>query len=600
MSTYKSLDDINIIRKRPDHFIGSVETPLHLLTEIIDNSLDEISNDFANIFSINFDENGAYWVSDNGRGFEIYDMTLHDGTVEDSIVSLCTKQHTGSKFDVDDYSKLIGMHGVGLVCVNSLSDWLVINTFNRNDKILYKYTFLDSVLSSKEKIDDIKFDGLWTTCVGFYPSKKYFNSIEFSKESIIQRLLLVQSKYNCDIYINNKQLPKLSYDNFVKDILNIKDNNTNLYNFSYKYDGNDIKYINSKINISIIYNNDPNMICYGDVNLKLCEGTYITSFLTLLKNKILNKMSDLNLKDFNQSLLFHGLKLYISLEIAEPTYGGQSKEKMTLNVKSQLIDPLENFIDKFLKETNAIEIIKNNIITKLSKPKTKNYTKRASKENKLIDSTIIPGDILYILEGDSALGTLQKIISLKRNGIFPLGGKFINVYKNTIEKILKNTAFQHFKEAIGEKDSRRYNEIGIVADADFDGYHIIALATMMIQYNCYDMILNGKTSIYLPPLYGITKNINGKKIFIPAYTEKQKQELSDKNSVVKRFKGLGEMNADELKECIINKPMKYVLKPPTDNELIALKKLITNSDIKKELIKKTDLNLISILNKINK
>ena len=150
MSEYKSLNSIEIIRTRPGQFIGDRSTPTHLLTEIVDNALDEIKNKYGTECQITFNDDRSCWITDNGRGLKIYNMTLHDGSITDSIIALCTTLYTGSKFDTKDYNNLIGMHGAGLVLVNALSEWFVVCTFREDIENRYtvyiddrKFTFYE-------------------------------------------------------------------------------------------------------------------------------------------------------------------------------------------------------------------------------------------------------------------------------------------------------------------------------------------------------------------------------------------------------------------------------------------------------------------------
>ena len=179
---YDALSSIEAVRKRPGMYIGETKNPDHMATEAVDNALDELANKFATQLNIFIDtDNNAFWVSDNGRGLDVYeDMELADGRLEDSIVALCTITHTGSKFDTDDYSTLIGMHGVGLVAINALSDWLVIRTKDKKDpRFLYQYYFKDSELVEKKRVEE---SSNYSTTVGFSPSKKYFTSTKFNEK----------------------------------------------------------------------------------------------------------------------------------------------------------------------------------------------------------------------------------------------------------------------------------------------------------------------------------------------------------------------------------------------------------------------------------
>jgi len=462
---YKALAVIDAIRKRPGMYIGDTSTPDHLATEIVDNMLDEIANGHASAGSIQFQDN-ACWVTDNGRGLAVYDMKLSDGTIKDSIEALCTELHSGAKFDNEDYETLIGMHGVGLVVTNALSEWLIIRARDRNDRAnVHVYTFQNAKLTSKE-ITPEPDDGTWSTQVGFKPSSLYFETLDFNARSFGERLILTQAKFqHSQFAINGKALPKMGFEDLVRHYLEINPNNA-LFNLSHEPSNN------QKINVFITYTpSDQNTIIKGDVNLRVCTGRFMTTFQTALKKVILDKLDKKRFKDVPDNLLLLGLKLYISMTIPEPRFDSQTKTRMTLPVKNELIDPLRSQIEWFINREGIMDIIHHNIEQRLKKSIVKVKTSRnnrVSAGNKLRDCLKTPGKVIYILEGESALGTLKQCRDTETEAIFPLRGKVLNVESNTLDAIKGNKEIKDFLEAIGPKSSRRYEKIKIVADADPD------------------------------------------------------------------------------------------------------------------------------------
>jgi len=465
----KALDGIKAVRARPGWAVGDTKTPDHLAVEIIDNSIDEIANGFATEIKIfNNIEDGSFWVSDNGRGIPIEPMELEDGSFEDSVKVLCTKLFSGTKFDNDDYAQLIGMHGIGLVAVNALSDWLVVKTRDRaNKRRVATYTFVDAELQSvtEENDDDLSF----STVVGFKPNSKYFETLEFDNRYFVERLILIQSVFDLSNFtFNDKPIPKLEFELYVKKMLALADDEQ-LY--SLKFDSQDQ---NSHIKIYATYVEQDDSIIIGNVNLRQCDGKFINSFQTELKKSINDKI-DKSFSKINDREYLNGLRAFIMINVPEPTFDSQTKVRMTLDVKKTLIDPLKSQIDWFANQ--VIETIESNLERKLHQKiisgasKSARSGRRVSAGNKLVDCEKSPGDVLFIVEGDSAGGTIKQaqVRNRKTEAVYPLKGKVLNVESATLDKIKNNKEIKDLLEALGPVGNRRYKAIKIVGDADSVG-----------------------------------------------------------------------------------------------------------------------------------
>lgn len=598
---YEALGTIGGIQARPGMYIGDVETPRHLITEVIDNVLDEVANGYASECHIYF-QNNSWWITDNGRGIAVYDMDLPDGRVKDSVHALCTEPHSGSKFDNENYKTLIGMHGVGLVVVNALSEWLTIRTRDRQQKNkIHEYYFQNSELVSKRILDN---NETWSTQVGLKPKAKFFRSTDFDITPMAEQLILSQSKFPNSVFtFNGKPISKMDFATFVRKYLKLNEQDL-LFNLAYTYTGPDVydeivhidhntgqeiktreltkRISGAKINTFITYTTDPSIVTVGDVNLRLCDGTYLTNFQTLLKNSIINKL-DRKFKDVSPNLLTLGLKLYVSLTVPEPQFSSQEKVRMTLPVKDELILPIEPQVDAFLDKPGIMNIIQHNIETRMNANMVKfkgGKTKRISNENKIRDCRKIPGDVLYILEGESALGTLKQIRDPNTEAIFPLRGKVLNVESSSIQKIENNKEIKYLNESLGPRSSRRYKRIKIIADADADGHHIVVLSILILEKFADDYIRDGRVSVILPPLYGASK---GKQYF-PLYNHDQAEQYRQNGFDITRFKGLGEMDPDKLNISIRN-GIEYVIQWPDSDQLLkSLKTIITNGDVKRSIM----------------
>ncbi|HKL23528.1 MAG TPA: toprim domain-containing protein, partial [Candidatus Nanoarchaeia archaeon] len=381
-----------------------------------------------------------------------------------------------------------------------------------------------------------------------------------------------------------KKLTKRSFSDYVKRTLQLDD-----YFKTIKYKKSD----NEKIELYLNYQKNQNTKIIGDVNLRKCEGTYLTSIQTVIKNVLLDKLGK-KFENINPSLFLMGLNLYASVTVPEPKFDSQSKTRMTLNIRESLILPIKEQIKDALDD-GTLEIIKSNIENRLQKKFISSQTSktiRISASNKLKDCIKIPGDVLYIVEGDSALAPLKQIRNIKTQAIYPVKGKVLNVEKSGLHKIQKNKEISDLIEALGPKDKRRYKKIKILADADTDGMHICVLILLVLLKFGDDFIKNNQVSVILTPLYGATKG----KQFIPIYSH---EELSKyPNYDIMRFKGLGEMSPKQLKSCIASE-IEYIVQFPDNDQLLnTLLNIIKNSEYKQKMLKKKEFNFGTLLNNV--
>jgi len=590
----KHLGSIEIVRTRPGQFVGDTQDPTHLAEEILDNAIDEVANGFATEIKVfNNMEDGSFWVSDNGRGIPLGKMKCADATTDDTIIIFCTKLFSGSKFDNEDYKTLIGMHGVGLTAVNALSDWLIVKTRDRNNKNrMVTYSFVNAEL--KSVTEDVDNDLSYTTVIGFKPNKKHFESLEFNNRYFIERLITVQSIFDLKGFtFNDKEIPKMEFESYVKQHLALADDDQ-LYSLSYSTPDN-----KNHIKIYATYAENDDSITLGNVNLRACDGKFISSFHTELKKSI-NEKIDKSFSKINDREYLNGLRSFIMISVPEPKFDSQTKVRMVLDVKKILIDPLKGQIDWFTEQ--VIDVIESNLERKLHQKivngssKSARSSKRVSAGNKLKDCQVIPGDVLYIVEGDSAGGTVKQITIKKSEAIYPLRGKVLNVESATLDKIKNNKEIKDLLEALGPVNNRRYKSIKIIGDADEDGKHIAVLVILVLQKFASDFIKNGKVSIVIPPLYGATKANK----YYPIYDYSTVDQFRNNGFKISRFKGLGEMNPNQLNACI-RSGFEYKLKwPDSDKQLNNLISIITNTDLKRAIMNAEGVKMDVILAEINK
>ena len=584
---------IEPVRARPGMFIGDTQNPTHLAEEVLDNAIDEIANGFGTSIGIfnNLDD-GSFWVSDNGRGLPMEPITLADGSVEDSVKVLCTELFSGTKFDTDDYAQLIGMHGVGLVAVNALSDWLTVKTRDRKNKTrVITYSFIDGELQHVSEETDNDFS--YSTVVGFKPSKKYFGSLEFDNKYFVERLISVQSIFDLNGFtFNNKPIPKLSFESYIKQYLALAEEDQ-LFSLSFSTKDN-----SNHIKLYATYVDQDDSITLGNVNLRTCDGKFINSFHTELKKSI-NEKIDKSFSKINDREYLNGLRAFIMINVPEPKFDSQTKVRMVLDVKKILIDPLKGQLDWFVEQ--IIDTLQSNLERKLHQ-KILNGSSRSARANKRVsisklhDCQHIPGDVLYIVEGDSAEGTLKQITNKKIEACYPLKGKVLNVEAATLDKIQKNKEIGDLLKALGSVSNRRYKSIKILSDADVDGYHIAVLMLLAIAKFAPDYIKSGNLSVIIPPLYGAEKG--GK--YYPIYDQIKIDQFKKDNYKIRRFKGLGEMNPNQLEACI-RSGFEYKIKwPDSDKQLNNLISIITNTDLKRAIMNAEGVKIDIILAEINK
>lgn len=583
----KVLDHLEHVRKRPGMYIGDTNTPTHLFKEILDNALDELLNEYASNISIEYDSDGNITIIDDGRGFPVHDVKLPSGEKSDSVIAAIGHLFSGSKFDTNTYSISKGTHGVGLSVVNALSDFMQMTIKDRKDpKKVYDYKFIEGKFVSK----DVKtFDKPvnFSTIVKFKVCKDHFDKLDINTSTIFKELNLICAKYpKANIFLNNKELPHGSMQEYVQWVLNIPEK-IPIFKLHHKTK------LDEEVEVYYTFHNSS--FSYGDVNLGLCNGTFLSSWSTIFYNSIKSYFGD----SLTRTDILNNLKFYISLRIKEPKYDSQNKQRMIKNV-SYLFEYLKpglnnQFKDNFIK--NYINEILESKKIKTASKLLKNTRTRVSSKNPLKDCSSTPGKILYILEGDSACGTLKDIRNARTEAILPVDGKIINSIKFGIDKAV-TTKIKYILEAIGidpsvKKQKYRYEKVKVICDADPDGLHIATLISIAVWKFAPELIENQRFSIIFPPLFGATDK---QKNFIPIYTQDELKKYVNKPTyTINRFKGLGEMNPSQLK-VIINNPIEYYAKMPVDDEENKLVyELLTNSSIKKDISKDTRFSLQRII-----
>jgi topoisomerase-4 subunit B len=591
-NTIQVLEEIEHIRTRPGMYTNT-ENMNHVFSEIFDNALDELTNGFATDIFINI--NGLdVSISDNGRGIPIHDITLPDGSIGDSIIIACTKLFSGSKFNENNYKFKRGLNGVGLVVVNALSNVFIV-TVKENDKYV-RYFFEDSKFKNKQifKCEDypnIKF----STLIEFSITPKYFKNQSIDFDLIGNRLKLINSKFeNANIFLNGEKIKNNKFEKFCKEILDIKED-IELNYLSFE----DVD--EQKIELMYNYENNSKMspTVIGDVNLLFCSGTYLTNIQTLFFKVIGEIINDERL---TKTDVLNQLRIYCSLTIKDPEFQGQQKEKFGSDVSAfinKLYFDLKTNLNTFSIKERFKKILDEKDTNKALKIIQKTKSKRLSSDNPIKDCLKLPGEVLYLLEGESACGTLNGIRNRDVEAILPLTGKIRNTINKNISESLESSKVKFLLEAIGiGQPNFRFKKVKVVCDGDPDGLHISTLVSVAIWKFVPKLIEDGNLIIILPPLYGGRKK---DKPFVPIYNLEESEKYRSLGYEIKRFKGLGEMQKNELEEIIYKNPLEYVVQIPKGEEAETLvKEALVNTELKRIICSDSRFGLQQFIQKLNK
>ena len=598
-NSIKIMEGLDAVRKRPGMYIGSTDKRglHHLAWEIIDNSIDEISNGYGDYIKIIIHKDNSLTVSDNGRGVPV---GMHASGISTPEV-IYTILHAGGKFEEGGYKTSGGLHGVGASVVNALSSYLKVEIKRDGYKYEIEFNNGGKVLSPLTKLDKTNRTG---TTVTFLPDKEIFKDAKFSFTAISERMQEVA------FLIKNITIEVLDEDGDKKNLYHYEDGLKEFVNFvnedleglcdTLYFSGtkNDIE-----VEIAMQYttNYSENIISFVN-NVKTVDGgTHELGFkssLTRILNEYAKKNNILKSKDktFEGSDVREGLTAIISVKIPESIlqFESQTKSKLGTPIARSAVDTVvSEKLPFYLEENNKIATI---LIDKIQKSKQAREAARKARENIRSGNTqsksltlsgkLVPAQSkdkskkeLFLVEGNSAGGSAKGGRDRKYQAILPLRGKIINTEKAKESDILANEEIATIINTIGagygsnfDVNEMEYDKIIIMTDADFDGSHIQCLLLTFFYRFMKDLVDNGKLYIAMPPLYKMTFS-NKKSVYV--YTDQEKADLSEKNEVVniQRYKGLGEMNASELAETTMNVETRSLIKVVNEDKLLSDKRI---------------------------
>ena len=590
------LEGLEAVRKRPGMYIGSTSSRglHHLVYEIVDNSVDEALAGFCDDIHVTVHKDNSVTVVDNGRGIPV--GINHKAGIP-AVEVVFTILHAGGKFGGGGYKVSGGLHGVGASVVNALSEWLEVTIFHEGKMYHQRYERGHAIYKLKIIGDcDPKRTG---TMVSFLPDKEIFEETVFDYDILKQRLremafltkgLRITLKDEREEEVVEKSF---CYEGGIKEFVTyLNRSKTALYPEIIYCEGEKDGVV---VEVAMQHNDSYTENTYGFVNnITTPEGgTHVMGFRNAL-TKTFNDYARKNklLKDNEQNLsgedIREGLTAIISVKIEEPQFEGQTKQKLGNSEARGAVDSIvSNQLTLFLEQNPSVAkiILEKSILAQRARDaarKARDLTRRKT----ALEGMSLPGKLadcsdknpenceIYIVEGDSAGGSAKTARSRATQAILPLRGKILNVEKARLDRIYSNAEIKAMITAFGtgihddfDITKLRYHKIIIMTDADVDGAHIATLLLTFLYRFMPELIKQGYVYLAQPPLYKIEKN---KKVWY-AYSDEELNKVlteigRDGNNKIQRYKGLGEMDAEQLCETTMDPEKRILLRVVMDEE----------------------------------
>ena len=595
-SQIQVLEGLEAVRKRPGMYIGSTGPRglHHLVYEIVDNSIDEALQGYCDRIYVSLNEDGSVTVKDDGRGIPV---ETHPKTGKSTLETVLTVLHAGGKFGGGGYKVSGGLHGVGISVVNALSKWLVADVY-RNGKI-YRQTYEKGITTSPlEVVGESHHTG---TIINFMPDETIFDEIEFKYETLEHRLREL-SFLNKGVKIvfedkreGSERKKEFHYEGgLVEFVKYLNKTKTPIHD--------DIVHIDKKIGDSIVEiamqypdGYTENIYSFAN-NIDTHEGgTHLAGFKSALTKTVneyakRNKLIKENEGNLTGEDIREGLTAVISVKLPEPQFEGQTKTKlgntyMRGNVDSVTVEELGAFLEE--NPTTARTIVDKGLRAQRAREAAKR-ARELTRRKSVLESTSLPGKLadcsekdpskseIFLVEGDSAGGSAKQGRDRHTQAILPLRGKILNVEKSRLDRILSSDEIKNMITAFGcgigndfDLEKARYHKIVIMTDADVDGAHIRTLLLTFFFRYMRPLIENGYVYAAQPPLYKVKKQKKEYYVYSDKELEVLLEDIGRTGVELQRYKGLGEMNAEQLWDTTMNPETRTLLQVTIEDAVMA-------------------------------
>ncbi|MCI6458904.1 MAG: DNA topoisomerase (ATP-hydrolyzing) subunit B [Clostridium sp.] len=601
-SQIQVLEGLEAVRKRPGMYIGSTGPRglHHLVYEIVDNSIDEALQGYCDRIYVSLNEDGSVTVKDDGRGIPV---EIHPKTGKSTLETVLTVLHAGGKFGGGGYKVSGGLHGVGISVVNALSKWLVADVY-RDGKI-YRQSYEKGITTSAlEVVGESHHTG---TIINFMPDETIFDEIEFKYETLEHRLREL-SFLNKGVKIvfedkreGSQRKKEFHYEGgLVEFVKYLNKTKTPIHD--------DVVYIDKKVGDSIVeiamqYTDGYTENIYSFANnIDTHEGgTHLAGFKAALTKTVneyakRNKLIKENEGNLTGEDIREGLTAVISVKLPDPQFEGQTKTKlgntyMRGNVDGVTVEELGAFLEE--NPTTARTIVDKGLRAQRAREAAKR-ARELTRRKSVLESTSLPGKLadcaekdpakseIFLVEGDSAGGSAKQGRDRHTQAILPLRGKILNVEKSRLDRILSSDEIKNMITAFGcgigndfDLEKARYHKIVIMTDADVDGSHIRILLLTLFYRFFKPVVEHGHVYAANPPLYKIVYGKNIKYVLSDDEKDEYVKTLpANAKYTITRMKGLGEMDADELRDTTMSKEFR-ILRQITVDDIMAADEIFT-------------------------
>ena len=588
-SSIQVLEGLEAVRKRPAMYIGDIGVRglHHLVYEIVDNSIDEALAGYCTDIEVTINENNSITVEDNGRGIPV---DFHEKEGKSALEVVLTVLHAGGKFSKDSYKVSGGLHGVGMSCVNALSTQFEVEV--RRDGKIHRQTY--SIGAPTSEIEIIGTCGNTGTKITFLPDASIFTTTEYSYDVLSARLReLAYLNKGIRLSITDRR-ERDENGNFRGEVFYSVEGLKEFVKYLDENRGTplteDIIYIDTEkdgipVEVAMQYNDSFSENVHSYVNnINTIEGgTHLTGFRRALTRTLKKYADDSGLLsklkfDINGDDFREGLTAVVSVKVSEPQFEGQTKTKLGNSEVAGAVDQaisqaLNNYLEENPKDARAIV---NKVILAATARNAARHARELVQRKTVLSGSGLPGKLadcssrdrekteIFFVEGDSAGGTAKQGRDRLFQAIMPLRGKILNIEKAQEHKMWENEEIKNMFTALGvsigtEEDSKalnfeklRYGKIIIMTDADVDGSHIATLMLTFFFRKMKDLIELGHIYIATPPLYQVRKGTQKRYCWTEEEREQAIADLGTKGVHTQRYKGLGEMNEEQLWETTMN------------------------------------------------